>query len=372
MISIEQKILACAAGLSTGSHQQRRLRRLMSQGMDAASLTDLAINESLTGFLYKSLVESDALHHLTHAEIECIRFLHQRTVFLNMKLMHDCHVLLHQLNEKGIKVVLLKGISLLHRVYEDIGLRPMMDIDLWVPRDNYPALISILSMQGYRRDPLYPNTFTRGATIIDLHTHILGAERIKARERLFSRSQDHFFHDAISITVAGEEAWCLTEYDQVIYLSLHALKHNVDRLIWLVDIARIIANWGTPQWQALIDRSRFMGQERSVSYILFLIRRLLGVSFPPHVTSELHLEGLSVLERRLLRKRLNSRSLPLWAPLFLFSPDRGLRERIYSITETLFPKPAILRQVFVSPRTLKVWELYLKRVHQLITMIGKV
>jgi hypothetical protein len=166
----------------------------------------------------------------------------------------------------------------------------------------------------------------------------------------------------------GEEVLSLNKYDQAIILSLHALKHNADRMIWLVDIKGLIADWKKSDWEAFINRVRYMGQEKSVSYIFFLIRHLFDFFFPPEVSRELKLERLHFLERRLLKERLKKGSLPVWAALFLFSPDRGLWVRIYSIFETLFPRPEILRQSFVSSRDLKVWELYLKRVYQLINM----
>jgi len=371
MISLEQKILACSAELYPDSYQQQKLQRLMLRCMDLDHLIGMAFDEGLTGFLYKNLTKSDLPDILDKRQIETLRSLYHRNVIFNLKLIHDFKETLHQFNQKKIKVVPLKGIILLKQVYEDIGLRQLTDIDLWILDGDYREITQTLTVLGYRSDPVYPGTFRRDHTTIDLHFHILGAERIKARKLLLSQSQSHFYNNAQSIDFEGEEVLCLNKYDQIIYLSLHALKHNVDRLIWLVDIKSLVTSWKKSDWEALINRVGYMGQEKSVSYIFFLIRHLFDFYFPPEVSRALKLEKLHFMERKLLKERLKKGSLPIWGPLFLFSPDRGLWGRIYSILETLFPRPEILRQAFASSRNLKVWELYLKRVPQLIKMTKK-
>jgi len=343
----------------------------MLRCMDVDHLIGTAFDEGVAGLLYKNLTKSNLPDILDKKQGETLRNLYHGNVVFNLKLIHDFKEILHRLNQKKIKVVPLKGIILLKQVYRDIGLRQLTDIDLWIPGRDHREIIRTLTGLGYRSDPAYPDTFRRGRTTIDLHFHILGAERIRARKFILARGQSHFYTNTRSMDFEGEEVLSLNKYDQVIILSLHALKHNAERLIWLVDIKSLLADWEKPDWEALVKRAGYMGQGKSVSYIFFLIRHLFGFSFPPEVSQALKLEKLHFLERRLLKERLKKGSLPAWAPLFLFSPDRGLWVRIYSILETLFPRPEILRQVFESYRGLKIWKLYLKRVHQLIKMTKK-
>ena len=265
--------------------------------------------------------------------------------------------------------MLLQGIALMQQIYDDIGLRPMTDIDLWVLQKDYPGLISILSRQGYQRDPIYPNTFRKGSTTFDLHTHVLGADRIKARELLFTKGQEHIYHDTRIINFEGQEALCLSQYDQVLYLSLHALKHDVNRLIWLVDIKGLLADWKGSDLEALLNRARELGQEKTISYIFFLLLHLFDFHLPLEARQLLERKRLHFMEKKVLRGRIKRDSLPVWASLLLFSPGKGLQKRLSFILETLFPRPEILRQVFVDSPDLKVWQLYYMRVLQLFGMI---
>ncbi len=369
MISIEQKILACSTELNPDPYQQQRMRHLMSHDIDVDHLINMAIKEGLSGLLYKSLMKSSVLETLDHIQRERLQSLYYQTVVFNLNLIHELKEVLHLLNQKKIQVVLLQGIALMQQIYDDIGLRPMTDIDLWVLQKDYPGLISILSSQGFQRDPIYPNTFRKGSTTFDLHTHILWADRIKARELLLTKGQEHIYHDTRIIHFEGQEARCLSQYDQVLYLSLHALKHDVNRLIWLVDIKILLANWKRSDWEALLNRAGELGQEKTISYIFFLLLHLFDFHPPLEARQHPELKRLHFLEKKLLRERTKRGSLPVWASLVLFSSGKGVQKQFSFIHETLFPRPEILRQIFVDSPDRKVWQLYWKRLLQLFGMI---
>jgi len=368
MALIGQELLACSTVLHPDSHQQQKLRRLMSLVEDRDLLIKMAIKEGLASLLYKNLLKSGVLKTLGHRQREELRSLYYETVLFNLKLMHDLKEVLCWLNQEKIQVVLMQGIILLQQVYDDVGLRPLTDIDLWVLQEDYPGLMSILSSQGYRRDPIYPNTFRKGSTTFDIHTHILWADRIRAHRLLLTKGQEHIYHDTRIIHFEGQEVRCLSRYDQVLYLSLHALKHHVDRLIWLVDIKGLLANWKMSDWEALMNRARDLGQEKTTSCIFFLLLHLFDFHPPFQIRKLLARKRLNFLEEKILRRRINEGSLPIWAPLLLFSSGKGLRKGSSIVLETLFPRPQILRQIFVDSPDLKVWQLYYMRVLQLFGM----
>jgi hypothetical protein len=368
MTSAEQKILACATELNPDSNQQKKMRELMSRDVDVDHLISLAYREGMAGLLYKNLMKSGALENLGREQIERLQTLYYQTVLSNQKLIQDLKEILHLLDKKEIKVVLLQGIALLLPIYDDIGLRPLTDIDLWVLQKDYASLINILSSQGYERDHLYPNTFRKGSTIFDLHTQIPWADRIKASKMLLAKSQEDIYYEAQVADFEGQEVLCLSQYDQVLFLGLHALKHNVSRLVWLVDIKSLLAPWKNSDWEALINRAGELGQKKTLLYIFFLIR-LFDFELPSEAHRLLERKRLGFLEKKALEERIKRDSLPIWSPLLLISSRKGLKTRFFFILETLFPRPEILRQVFPDSADRKVWELYLKRVVQLLGFI---
>jgi hypothetical protein len=341
----------------------------MSNGVDVDSLIKNSVKEGMAGFLYRNLMKAGVFESLKLQQKQRLKSLYYQTVQFNLKLIYDMKQILEQLNEREIHVVLLKGMALLHQLYDDVGVRPLTDIDLWVlPRD-YLALTSILSSQGYQRDPLYPNTFRKGATILDLNTHPLGADRIKTRAFLITRDQEHIYHATQTTRIDGQRALCLNPYDQVLLLGLHLLKHSASRLIWLADIKCLVYGWGQSDWDALIMRARELGLTRTLAYICFLMSCLLDYELPPRARQLLEAERFSLVEKRVLGRRKREGSLPVWAPIVLSSSVKGFWKRLCFALETLFPRPQILRQVFPNSPHCGVAHLYLKRIIQLLGMV---
>jgi hypothetical protein len=368
MTSVEQKILACATELDPDSIQQKKMRRLMSLDVDVDHLISLAYREGMAGLLNKNLMKSGVLESLGHEQRERLQTLYYQTVLSNLKLIQDLKEILHLLDKKKIRVVLLQGIALLQPIYDDIGLRPLTDIDLWVLQKDYAGLINILSAQGYERDHLYPNTFRKGSTIFDLHTQIPWADRIKARKMLLAKSQEYIYSETKVAQFEGQEVLCLSQYDQVLFLSLHALKHNVSRLVWIADIKSLLADWKSSDWEALINRARELDQEKTLVFIFFLLG-LFDFQLPQEASQLLERKRLRFLEKKALEERIKRDSLPIWSPLLLISSGKGLKARFSFILETLFPRPEILRQVFPDSRESKAWKLYFKRIVQLFGFI---
>jgi hypothetical protein len=290
---------------------------------------------------------------------------------MNLRLMRALKQVLFQANQRGVAVVVLQGMDLLNDPYEDIGLRPMTDIDLWVSRKDYEEIAQILGTLGYERDAVYPSTFKQGSTLFDIHTHILWADRIRARKLLLGRSEELLVEELRAIEIEGEKALCLSRHDQVLYLSLHAFKHRVERLIWLVDIKRILERWNASDWERLGRRAEDLGQRKTLTYILFLLKQVFHFRIPQDALKLLEKKKLGPLEKKILQERAKKGSLPLWGPVLLFSSQLEPGKRLPFFFENLFPRTEVLRQVFPSPPDLKPWQLYGKRALQLLGLLKR-
>ena len=369
MKSPEQRLLAQAAALNPSPGRLETIRRLMSQDVDVSQLVRVAYTEGLAGFLYRNLQKSDSLDRLGAKEKQTLQFHYYATAGFNLKLIHDFKEFLHRLNQKKIRVVLLQGIGLVDAIYKDIGLRPMMDIDLWVRPHELPEIMGILNDLGYQQDPVYTMTFKRGTTTFDLHTHVLWADRIRARKLLLKMGEEAVYGAARVIAFQGEESLSLSREDEVIYLSLHALKHYVSRLIWLVDIQCLVSGWRESDWRALFLRAEAMGQEKTLFSIFFLLQSLLDFQFSEEAQRFFNGHPLGFIEKKVLKARLKTGRVPLWAPIVLTSARQGMGSRFSLLWETVFPRPEILRQIFPSHRDLTNRQLRWKRFLQLLGMI---
>ncbi len=366
MLSNEHKILVCAANLDPDEGDFQKIRGLMSTIVDTNKLIDLAVKEGLAGFLYKSLLKAGILETLIPQHKQKLYNNYYLTIRHNLKLIHALNEILDPLNENGIQVVLMQGISLLQQVYRDIGLRPMNDMDFWVLPHHYSNLVDCLVGLGFERNSIYPDTFSKGEVVLDIHTHILWGDRIKSRDLLINIGQEEIFKNAQLINVENTAALCLNPSDQFLYLSLHALKHNLERLIWLVDIKNLVSHWKLTNWKSLVKRAEELGQEATLHYILFVLDKIFNLKIPSEILSHLDDWKPNIFERKVLHKRINGNSIPTWTQLILISAGKGLRARLSFVRETLFPGPKILRQVFADSPQLSVRQLYWKRVLQIL------
>jgi hypothetical protein len=364
MNDIERQVLLYGAQPNPNQDHQHKLLRFMTLEFNREHLMELAVKEGLAGLLYKNLVKFDLLDAVDPRHGQYLKRLYEQTLFFNMRLINDLKEVLIKADQRE-GIVLLQGISLLHETYSDPGLRPMGDIDLWILEENYPRFINLLERCRYRRDPVYPNTFRRGATIFDIHTHIFWADRIKSRNFLSTRHQDDIYDKTRVIEFEGCKVRCLGKYDQILYLGLHALKHNVERLVWLMDIRQLIADWNHKEWKEFDGRCIYLGQDKFTSYIFFLLGRLSDFHLPDVALKFVDGRKMNALEKGLLRKRSRG-PLPIWAPFLLFSPQAGLRRRLSFMLETLFPKAQTRRQIFPGIPPFKRLRFIKARILQLL------
>ena len=183
---------------------------------------------------------------------------------------------------------------------------------------------------------------------------------------MFSPGPEEIQRSCRRVTWDGLQLSCLGRHDQVIYLAVHAVKHNLERLIWLADIQRLTAAWQAPDWDALRQRAGQLGQARVPALLAYLRQALFGMPAPAAATAG---RALSAAQRYLLRMR-RSGPLPKWSSLALLTAGNPVRQLEFAL-ESMFPRPEILRQVFADRLDLSDWQLYGLRVRQLLGMMRR-
>jgi hypothetical protein len=327
---------------------------------ESIRLVGATVREGVAGLLYQRLKTSGRLKALADSARRQLESIYYFTIQTNLRLF----AALKEIAGQGVPFVLMQGAALLTDIYPDPGLRPLSDIDLWVLPRNRERLFTVLVRLGFEEDPLVPGVLCRGATLVDVHTHLDWAERIQATRFLFTLGPEEIQRSCRRVTWDGQDLLCLGRHDQVIFLMVHAVKHNLERLIWLADIQRLTAAWQASDWEGLRDRARQLGQERVLAVLAYLRQELFGMSTPAAATAGL---TLSAVQRHLLRMRKRG-PLPMWSSLSLLTVGNRVRQFEFAL-ESMFPRPEILRQVFADRLDLSDWQLYGLRVRQLLGML---
>lgn len=366
MLSNEKKLLAWIGQLEPDDKYLQKIRDYMSNGIETDHLIDLAVKEGLAGFLYKNLRKADLLEMLKPHHKQRLYTTYYLTIRHNLKLIHALNEIIKPLIQRQVQVILLQGISLLQQVYRDIGLRPMNDMDFWVLPNQYADLVDCMVSQGFVRSSNYPNTFSKGEVVLDIHTQIFWEDRILRRNSLINSGQEEIYKNAQLINSENSAALCLNPSDHFLYMSQHALKHNLERLIWLVDIKSLVAEWEPKDWRALMIRTEELGQQATLFYMLFVLTNIFKPKLPSEILSYLGGWKPNFFERKALSRRISGSPMPIWSHLVLFSAGNGLHERISVVKETLFTRKKVLRQVFPAAANLSDRQLNWKRVLQIL------
>ena len=137
MPSIEHEILTYCSDVDPAHDQLQKIRGGMSNSIDMDRLIDLAVKEGLGGFLYKSLLKAGLLETVNPQHKQKLYTIYYLTVRSNLKFLHALNTILEDLHKEEIDIALLQGMALLQEAYQDVGLRPMKDMDLWVLPNNY-------------------------------------------------------------------------------------------------------------------------------------------------------------------------------------------------------------------------------------------
>jgi hypothetical protein len=326
----------------------------------ADALLTAAVREGLAGLLFAQARAGGWHRRLPERAGRRLESIYYLTVQANLRALTT----LREIAAQGVPFVLMQGAALLVTTYADPGLRPLSDIDLWVQPRDFERLASVLRRRGFDENPLTPGVFRRGEALVDVHTGLHWAERIRSSRFLFAGEPGAVQRRCVTRAWEGTTVRCLDPIDQAVYLTVHAIKHNLERLIWLADLNRLVGAWGDDDWAGFRERARELGQGRLGAILAYLRRTLFGLPTPVEATAG---AVLTPLDAYLLRQRRRG-PLPKWSSLALLSAGSPARQIRFAY-ESTFPRPEVLRQVFRDSEACSHARLYGLRAMQMLGML---
>ncbi len=372
----EERLLKLIAVQRLDNRRVAAIKSEFREEIDWFSLVNRALYDGLASLLYRHFHNLGLFSFSPKWVGETLRRTYYCTVFHNLKILDLLNDVGHILKRENIPVIVLQGAALLLSVYEDIGIRPMGDIDLMVMPGQKMALKKILAEMGFSSCTIYPDTYQKGILHIDLHTDPLSSERIRARKWIMSIDSIDFWGSAVSLLGKELPVYCLSPFNNLIALSSHLLKHNFERLKWFVDIQEIIlAESEALDWEAFASHCQKSGGARCVLYVLLLMEHLSGLRVPARALKHLGADHLSSLEKIILRLRLSNKKTGRLSQILWLFLIREKKKKIYFIHENIFPKKEVIAQIFPSsPRTFRIYllrfmDLFLHGFHDLFSAI---
>jgi hypothetical protein len=203
--------------------------------------------------------------------------------------------LLEALDREGIPAMPFKGVVLGASVYGDLTTRPAGDLDVLIHHRDLARATAILlerdfelktpiRADGTRPDPRgYEYHFERkrdGMTIelrwrLELtepwfkFRHNLGLDWVWPRRRI--------------TRLAGAEVPDLEPEITLLVLCMHGSKHAWSRLIWICDVAQLLASFPRLDWKEVTREANRVGLSRTLVLGVLLAHRVTGTIVPQAV-----------------------------------------------------------------------------------------
>ncbi|MBN2550045.1 MAG: nucleotidyltransferase family protein [Anaerolineales bacterium] len=340
-----------------------------------------ARRHELISLLYGALNHPGDLLALPDWLRESLRQHCLHTTRRNLLLQHEISTVLPQLEAAGIPAIILKGLHLAELVYQDISLRPMVDVDLLVKEQHLEAAGQIMTQAGFT--PYLPLQFEHpqshhhlppfckpGIAVIEIHWGILPPAMG------LNIDLTGLWQRARPVSIAGISTLTLSPEDLLLHLCVHFHQHNFKLgLKHLYDIAAALKFYrGTLDWDQIILRAQQWGASKQVFLVLHLAHELLNAPAPAQMLASLEPVGFNAQIEAMIRSRvLKTSGQPIIHPeLVRLRSSLPLKEKISAFLRTVFPPSAYLARMYHLPLDSKIVYLYyFVRLKDLLGQYGR-
>lgn len=277
---------------------------------EARRIVQRAARLGVGPILWERLQRGEAAEGLPEGlRSELRRFSYAQTLY-NTVMLRELGEVLEALERGGVRPVVLKGAALAGRLYRNVGLRTLSDLDLLVRPSDLPVADQALRRRGYaqRVDPRFRSLYRhhhhtapyappRGHPRVELHTGLVSPDHglHPDLERMRARCRQAAFHRV--------QAAILCPEDQLLHVCLHLSLSDrfVRGLKDLLDIDGLVRESADLDWDLFLATVEDAGLGRPVLYALGLAGHCLHTPLPRAVMRRLRRHRLPFLEDRLLR-----------------------------------------------------------------------
>ncbi len=204
------------------------------------------------------------------------------------------------LGSQSIQIVLFKGAVFVHSLYEDIGLRPMSDLDILVHKQDIPKAVTMLKEKGYEEPTLLQTEMMKKDVTHDVHlrqsepphvdieVHWLLGGGEKYRQKV---DMEWFWNRIVPLEKWGQNVFTLSPTAHLLYLCGHlGYQHGLASigLLWLVDVARFLNQYSTEiRWDEFVEGAKHLSWSAAAYYTFGQVKRAFDCAPPDEVLERL-------------------------------------------------------------------------------------
>src|SRR6266851_4229055 len=269
-------------------------------------------------------------------------------IFLTLRLTAELFCILDRFNLEGIAALVVKGPVLAVQAYGNPAMRNYGDLDLLVrQRDIRPATelmiaagylpsVSLRAIDAGKIPGQYLFSKPDSKLLVELHND--------CTLRYFPRRLplEEFFARQILVPLDAREAPALSVEDELVLICIHGAKHFWERLMWIADVAALVARQTGIDWERVADSAKALGAQHMLHTGLRLAEGLLNMPLPERIAPAVQEDALALHL---------SRQIFTWLPAAGDAPPGLLGRALFRMRMRggLFSGPAYLFRLSFSP-----------------------
>ncbi|MEW6586396.1 MAG: nucleotidyltransferase family protein [Nitrospirota bacterium] len=302
--------LLCACG-NTGIDRLEQIKHLVSLPLGWNALLKTAVSYGIAPLFYHTLKCLTENHAIPHEVMIELKRNYIETAARNMYLYSELAKIAKSFHEKGVEIILLKGIALAKFVYRNIGLRPMTDIDLLVKRNDLTPAMAIMSQLNFepQKHALSQQWYSKS------HYHLppyMNSDKSISIELHWDVTQesvgidiDKWWERAKETNLDGYKVLLPSPEDMIIHICLHLCNHGYPSTMFLKGLRDILEtlNYYRDEinWELLENEVYVHRIQKPVFTMLYFLKKLYGYHEKPLeniLFSNVDMRLLKILEER--------------------------------------------------------------------------
>ena len=268
--------------------------------------------------------------------------------FLTLNLTAELFRLLELFGKQGISALAIKGPVLAAQAYADPSVRSYGDLDLLVlQRDihrvtelmiasGYEAVVSLNAIDAGKIPGQYLFSHPVSKLLVELHNDLT--------LRYFPRPlpTEEFFARQVHVCLDAREVPAPCVEDELVLICVHGAKHFWERLSWIADVAGLVLQQTTIDWERAAATARTVQSEHLLHTGLRLADDVLHAKLPEAVSLRVQADAAA--------GKLATRALR-WLPAAGYAPPSLFERAAFRLRMrgNFLAAPAYLLKLSFSP-----------------------